>query len=125
MKKILLVILLAIGVSLAGFAQSDNTRVTKRVAKPGQSLKNLLSLTNEQAKKVDAIYASQANARNSLIATARSGKDRNAVMAGLTKLMNESSAKIKAILTADQAKIYQKQLDERAEMMKRFQQGQN
>jgi hypothetical protein len=35
-------------------------------------------------------------------------------------IMTANNAKIKALLTADQAKIYQKQLDEQAERMKQF-----
>jgi hypothetical protein len=35
-------------------------------------------------------------------------------------LRTANSVKIKALLTADQAKIYQKQLDEMAERMKQF-----
>ena len=121
MKKILLIVLLAISVSAAGFAQSNNAGVNRTAARPGQSLKNLLSLTNEQEKKVAAIYAGQANAIKSLMAAAKSGKDRNAVMAGLIKLMNEADVKINAILTPVQAAKFQKMIDRRSETMRRIQ----
>ncbi len=49
--------------------------------------------------------------------TAANG-DRAAMMAGYMKMQPAITAKIKAVLTADQAKAYQKIVDDRAAAMK-------
>ncbi len=122
MKKVLLVALLAIGVSAASYAQGGFNRTP---AEQAEALKTSLSLTADQTAKVTAIFAGQTKTRDSLMSAMQGGGDRAVMMTAFTKMQNDASAKIKAILTADQAKTYQKQLDERAERMKQFQQGQN
>ncbi|GAB2980305.1 hypothetical protein GCM10027049_14660 [Mucilaginibacter puniceus] len=128
MKKVLLVALLAIGVSAASYAQGGPGGFGRTPAEQAEALKTSLSLSADQVTKVTAIFAAQAKTRDSLMAAGggmQGGGDMSAMMASFTKMQNDQATKIKAILTADQAKIYQKQLDERAERMKQFQQGQN
>lgn len=124
MKKVLLVALLAIGVSAASYAQGGGG-FNRTPAEQAEALKTSLSLTGDQVTKVTAIFAAQTKTRDSLMSAMQNGGDRATMMTAFTKMQNDQAAKIKAILTADQAKIYQKQLDERAERMKQFQQGQN
>ena len=120
MKKVLLVALLAIGVSTVSLAQGGFNRTP---AEQAEALKTSLSLTADQTAKVTAIFAGQTKTRDSLMSAMQGGGDRATMMTAFTKMQNDASTKIKAILTADQAKIYQKQVDERAERMKQMQQG--
>ena len=118
MKKVLLAALLAIGVSTVSFAQGPPSPEEELAG-----LKTSLTLTDVQVAKVKPIVDAQAKSRDSLFQAAN-GDFQTAIPKMMT-MMTTSSTKIKALLTADQAKIYQKQLDERAEMMKRFQNGGN
>ena len=120
MKKVLLVALLAIGVSTVSLAQGGFNRTP---AEQAEALKTSLSLTADQTTKVTAVFAGQTKTRDSLMSAMQGGGDRATMMTSFTKLQNDASTKIKAILTADQTKIYQKQLDERVERMKQMQQG--
>ena len=118
MKKILLVALLAIGVSAASFAQGPPSPEDQIAA-----LKTSLSLTDAQVAKVTPIYMSQAKSRDSLFQAAN-GDFQSAIPKMMT-MMTAGNAKVKAILTPEQAAIFQKQIDAQAERMKQFQQGQN
>jgi hypothetical protein len=116
MKKLLLAALLTIGVSAAGFAQGPPSPEEELAG-----LKTSLTLTDAQVAKVKPIIDAQAKSRDSIF---QSG-DMQTAFPKFNALTTATSAKIKALLTPDQTVIYQKQLDARAEMMKRFQQGQN
>lgn len=121
MKKLLFAALLTIGVSAAGFAQGPPSP-EEQIAQ----LKTSLSLTDDQVAKVKPIFAASAKTMDSLMSAGQGGGgDMGAMMAKFTKMNDVQAAKVKAILTPQQLPIYQKQLDARAEMMKRFQQGQN
>ena len=123
MKKVLLVALLAIGVSAAGRAQGFQQRTP---AEQAEQLKTQLSLTADQTAKVTAIFTAATKTRDSLMAAGQNGGgDMSAMMATFTKMRNDQAAKIKKVLTAEQLPVYQKQLDAQAERMKQFQQGQN
>ena len=116
MKKVLLVALLAIGVSTVSLAQGRMSPEEQVAA-----LKTSLSLTDAQVAKVTAIYQARAKSMDSLRTAA--GDDRQAIFSKMTPLTNATNAKIKAILTAEQTPIFQKQIDAQAERMKQFQQG--
>ncbi|MEO8886972.1 MAG: hypothetical protein ABI367_12980 [Mucilaginibacter sp.] len=116
MKKLLLVALMAIGVSAAVHAQGPPSPEEEL-----SQLKTSLTLTDAQVAKVKPIINAEAKSRDSLF----QGGDMQAAFPKMITLMNASSAKIKAMLTPEQATIYQKQLDQRAEMMKGFQNGGN
>ncbi len=121
MKKILLAALLAIGVSSVSLAQGPPSP-EEQIAQ----LKSSLTLTDAQVEKVKPIFAASAKTMDSLMQSMQSGGgDPSKMMSGFTKMNDVQVAKIKAILTPQQLPIYQKQVDERNEMFKRFQQGQN
>ena len=116
MKKLLLAALLTIGVSVASFAQGPPSPEEELAG-----LKTSLTLTDAQIAKIKPIINAQAKSRDSLF----QGGDFQTAIPKMMTMMTASSAKIKALLTPEQAVIYQKQLDARAERMKQFQQGQN
>ncbi len=121
MKKILLTALLAIGISAVSLAQGPPSPEEQIAA-----LKTSLSLTDAQVAKVKPIFAASAKTMDSLMNAGQAGGgDPSTFFATFTKMNDVQSTKIKAILTPEQTKIYQKQLDERAEMMKRWQNGGN
>ena len=118
MKKLILAALLAIGVSAASFAQGPPSP-EQQIAQ----LKTSLTLTDAQVAKITPIYVTQAKSRDSLFQAAN-GDFQSAIPKMMT--MNAAAnAKVKALLTPEQAAIFQKQIDAQAERMKRFQQGQN
>ncbi|GAB2980299.1 hypothetical protein GCM10027049_14650 [Mucilaginibacter puniceus] len=111
MKKILIAALLTIGVSTVTLAQGPPSPEEQVAA-----LKTSLTLTDAQVAKVKTIITAQSKSADSLF---QSGDMQNAFPKFMA-LRTANNAKIKALLTADQAKIYQKQLDEEAERMKQF-----
>lgn len=84
-------------------------------ADQAKQLQTQLTLTDDQTAKITAILQTQATKRDS-IRTAANG-DRDAMMQGMRPLMEATTVKIKAVLTADQATAYQKILDERRARM--------
>lgn len=125
MKKVLLVALLAIGVSAASYAQGGPGG--RMGGTPEQQLERfktqITGITADQEAKLKVIYAAQAKSMDSLRTAV--GDDMQSMFPKMQPIQNKYSALIKAVLNAEQAKVYQKQLDERAERMKQFQQGQN
>jgi hypothetical protein len=119
MKKIILVALLAIGVSSASFAQGPMSP-EEQIA----TLKSSLTLTDSQVAKVTAIYQARAASIDSL-RKATSGDDMQAMFAKILPIFNTANVKVKAILTPEQAVIFQKQVDLQNERFKQIQQGQN
>ena len=121
MKKIFLIAAFVLGISAVGFAQGPPSP-EERLA----SLKSSLSLDAAQVAKAKVIFDAQGKTQDSLMnAMQGGGGDMQAGMAKFMKMMETTNTKIKAILTPQQTPIFQKQLDEQAEMMKRFQQGGN
>jgi protein CpxP len=110
MKKLLLVCCAVIGISAASHAQGRQRQTPDQQA---AALKTSLALTDDQTAKVTAIYAAQAKSMDSL---RTAGGD----MSAMRPMMTATTAKIKAILTPDQATKFQAAQDER---MKRMQQG--
>ncbi len=104
-----------VGISAISRAQGGGRRSPAEQAK---ALQTQLTLTDDQTAKVQAIYEGQAKKRDSLM-TAANG-DRQAMMAGMRPMMEATNAKIKALLTADQAKAFDKI---QADRMARMQQG--
>ena len=97
MKKLLLVCAIVLGVSAMSHAQGRQQRSPEEQA--GQ-LKTSLALNDDQTAKVTAIYKAQAASRDSLM---KAGGDMRSAM---RPMMEATNAKIKAVLTADQAKKY-------------------
>lgn len=118
MKKLLLVALMAIGVSAVSYAQGGPGG-GMRGGNPDQQLERLKTqitgITDAQSTKIKAIYVAQAKTQDSLMAAA--GDDRMAAFQKLQPIRTANNAKIKAILTAEQATAYQKVLDEQQARM--------
>jgi len=113
MKRLLLVCCIVLGVSTLSRAQGGGGGGRGRQTPEQQTaaLKTSLSLTTDQETKVLAIYKAQAASRDSL--TKAGGDMRTAMM----PMMTATNAKIKAVLTPEQATVFQKQVDERMKMM--------
>jgi protein CpxP len=123
MKKLVLVCAFVIGVSAVSFAQGRNIRATPK--EQVESLKGKIAgITDEQTAKLTVIYTDAAKKRDSLMTVARDGGgDRASMMATFMKFSAANDVKIKAVLTADQGKEYQKIADERNAAMKARMQG--
>jgi periplasmic protein CpxP/Spy len=114
MRKILLVCCFLLGVTAMCRAQGGGMR--RSPADQAKALQTQLSLNDDQTAKITTILTAQATKRDS-IRTASNG-DRQAMMQAMTPLMQDSNAKIKAILTPDQATAYDKLMQERMDRMK-------
>ena len=104
------------GITSLSMAQGGGGRRT-----PEEQAKNLqtqLKLTDDQTAKITSIYKAQSAQRDSLM-TASNG-DRQAAMQAMRPMMEATSTKIKAVLTAEQATAYDKMMQER---MNRMRQG--
>jgi protein CpxP len=110
MKKLLLMCCVLVGISAVSHAQG---RPQRSPADQAAALKTSLALTDDQTAKITAIYTAQAKSRDSLTAA---GADR----AAMRPLMTATTAKVKAVLTPDQAAAFDKQ---QAERMQRQQGG--
>jgi hypothetical protein len=108
MKKLLLAGAFILGISAVTFAQNGGGRGKRNPAQMTTRLKEQLSLTDAQVAKVTAIYTTQAKVQDSL-RTASNG-DRQAIRPAMTALRKSTNDKISAILTADQAEKFKKQL---------------
>jgi protein CpxP len=115
MKKVLLVCAFVIGVSAVSLAQGGGQRRTPK-EQVEQLKTQITDLNDDQVAKLTVVYTDIAKKRDSLM-TAANG-DRAAMMAGFMKMQPITDSKIKAVLTADQGKAYQKIADERAAAMK-------
>lgn len=123
MKKLLFVCAFVMGICAVSFAQGRQQRTPEESA---AALKTSLTLNDDQTAKVKTIYEVQAKSMDSLrTAAGGDAPDRATMMAKRTPITNATNAKIKAILTADQAATFQKQIDAQAERMKQFMQGGN
>jgi protein CpxP len=125
MKKLVLVFALVLGASVMTFAQNGGGNGGGRGGRnPEQQVKRLkeqLTLTDDQTTKVTAILVAQSKVQDSL-RTASNG-DREAMRPKQAALRKATSEKVLALLTADQAVIYKKQLEEQAKAMAARQQG--
>ena len=105
------------GVSAVSFAQGGGGQGGRRGGNPTQQverLKTALSLNDDQATKIKVIYEAQAKTFDSLRTAAGENADRAELMKKRAPLTAATNAKIKALLTADQATAFQKTLDEQA-----------
>lgn len=109
MKKLLLVCAFVVGVSAVSFAQNGGGRGRQTPEQMTTRLKDSLSLTSDQVAKATVIFTAQSKSQDSL-RTANAGADRAAMRPAQTALRKATTDKIMAILTADQATLYKKQL---------------
>lgn len=113
MKKVLFVCLFVAGLSTVSLAQGPPRRSPEEQA---AALKTSLTLTDAQTAKVKAVYEAQGKTRDSLMQAANG--DFQSMMPAMMKMRETSNAKIKALLTPEQAVIFQKQVDEQAAQMR-------
>ncbi len=102
MKKLLLVALLAIGVSAASHAQGFQMPTPEEQVATLKT--NIKDLTADQETKLKAVYAAAAVRQDSLMKAI--GDDFGAMREKMAPLRAAQTAKIKAILTADQQKVF-------------------
>jgi protein CpxP len=119
MKKLILIAILAIGVSTVSFAQGPMSPEEQIAA-----LKTSLTLTDAQVAKVTDIYKARAASIDSL-RKAAPDDDMQAMFKKILPIFNTANGKVKAILTPEQAVIFQKTVDAQNERFKQMQQGQN
>lgn len=114
MKKILLVGAFVLGVSAVSFAQGPGRRT------PDEQVANLKTqitgITDAQAAKLKVVYEAQSKSIDSLM----NGGGMQGGFEGFQKVMTANDAKVKAILTPEQATAYQKQIDARNERFKQM-----
>ena len=118
MKKLLFVCLLTATISTAGFAQGFQQ---KTPAERAADLKSSLALNDDQTAKITAIYTVRAKSMDSLM-IALNG-DFGSMREKMTPITTSTNAKVKALLTPEQAAAFQKQQDAAAERMKQMMQG--
>jgi periplasmic protein CpxP/Spy len=108
MKKLLLVCLLALGTSAMSFAQGGPGGGGRMGGTPEQQLERLKAavtgITADQEAKIKVIYAAQTKSMDSLRTAA--GDDFQSMIPKMQPLRAGYSAKVKALLTADQQKQF-------------------
>jgi protein CpxP len=102
MKKIMLICCFLVGLTAVSRAQGGMRMSTADRVK---QMKESLKLTDDQAAKITVIYDAQTKSVDSL---RNAGGDRSAYR----PLMQATTEKVKAVLTADQAAAWQKAIDE-------------
>jgi|GEM_PF-181079 len=115
MKKLLLVCCFVIGATAMSFAQGGGGRMQRSPEDQAKSLQTELKLNDDQTAKITAIYKDQAVKRDSLMKAANG--DRQAMRQAFRPMMEATSTKIKAVLTADQATAYDKMMADRMSRM--------
>jgi len=119
MKKLLLMLSFIAGITSLSMAQGGPRRSPEEQAK---QLQTQLKLSDDQTAKITSIMQMQSTKMDS-IRTASNG-DRQAMMQGMMPIRQATSAKVKALLTADQATAYDKMMaDQQAQMRARMQNG--
>jgi len=103
----MIALLLLIGGTVCAQNQGGQRRTPEeRLKMQVDAVKTALTLTDDQVTKVTAILAATTKQTDSL-RTANQGGDRTAMMGLMKPISDARDAKIKAILTADQAKIFE------------------
>ncbi len=118
MKKIILIALLVIGVSSFSFAQGPPS-----TEKQIEALKTSLTLNDDQLAKVTTLYQARAKTIDSIRMNTTSD-DPMVAFKKLIPVYTTTNEKVKALLTPEQAAIFQKQVDAQNERFKQIQQGQ-
>jgi protein CpxP len=103
MKKIMMICLFVLGISAVSHAQGRQRQSPEERVK---ALKESLKLSDDQATKITVIYQAQAKSMDSL---RNAGGDMRTQMRPMMQATND---KVKAVLTAEQAAAWQKQMDE-------------
>lgn len=117
MRKLVLIGLFLMGISIVSFAQGGGN-YQKSPAERAAALKTSLALNDEQTAKITAIYTGQSKSMDSLKKV--DNGDVGAMMKKMVPVIMTTNDKIKAVLTPDQAAIFQKQVDAQTAMMKQM-----
>lgn len=121
MKKLFFACLFVVGASAMSFAQGGPGGM-RGGGTPEQQVERLKTqitgITDAQVTKLKAIFEANTKSMDSLRTAL--GDDRGAMREKMAPLRAAQTAKIKAVLTPEQATAYQKQLDEQ---QARFGQG--
>lgn len=112
MKKLVLMLCFIAGITSLSKAQGGQRRSPEEQAK---QLQTQLKLNDDQTTKITSIYKMQASKMDS-VRTAANG-DRQAMMQAMRPMMQTTSTKIKAVLTADQSTAYDKMMADRMSRM--------
>jgi len=120
MRKLLLICLFVTGISAVSFAQGGGFQ-QQSPAERAAALKTSLVLNDDQTAKVTAIYTTRQKSVDSLMGALNG--DYGSIMTKLQPISSTANARIKAVLTADQAAAFQKQIDAQTERMKQMMQG--
>src|ERR1700742_2321540 len=119
MKKLLMVCCFVVSIVSLSKAQGGGGGPMQRSpADQAKDLQTQLSLNDDQTAKITAIYTAQAAKRDSLMKAANG--DRSAMRSQMMPMMMATNDKIKAVLTDDQKKAFDKI---QAERMQRMQNG--
>lgn len=107
MKKLMLVCCFVVGAASMSFAQGgqgggQGGRMRMDPAQQTARLKDALKLTDDQVAKVTAIYTAEGTKRDSIT---KAGGD---ARTGMQAIRTADQAKIKALLTPEQAAAYDK-----------------
>ncbi|NTE00594.1 hypothetical protein G6M26_23885 [Agrobacterium tumefaciens] len=129
MKKLLMICGLMLGI--AGFAQAQQGGGQGRggmMMKPEERVRQLdekLKLSDDQKTKLTTVFTEQAEAMKKMREEMQ-GADRDAMREKMQKFRADNDTKVSAVLTDDQKKTYEAwQKEQRAEMQKRMQGGNN
>jgi periplasmic protein CpxP/Spy len=114
-KSIGLVLVLGIAILFSTIAQAQPQRMS--VEDRVKMLKDSLKLSSEQCTKITEILEDQREEMTTVMNENRG--DREASRTVMQDLMKKTNTKIKALLTEDQAKKYDKMLEERRARMGR------
>ncbi len=115
MRKIVLVCLFVIGISVVSFAQGGGQ---KTPAERSAALKTSLALNDDQTNRITAIYTAQGKSMDSL--KKLDNGDMGTMMKKMMPVIMATNDKIKAVLTPDQAAEFQIQVDAQTEAMKKM-----
>jgi Spy/CpxP family protein refolding chaperone len=124
MKKLLLIVFVAIMSMGLGFAQPGGGDPAARLQRELDGLTTELGLTKDQVAKVTPIVTEGQKAQSDAFAKMREGGgdiDRTKMMEVRTKIMGETDKKLKAVLSPEQGvkldAFRKKQAEERAKRM--------
>jgi protein CpxP len=107
MKKLLLMGCMLLGITAVSYAQGGGGRPQMAPADQAAALKTSLALTDAQTAKITTILTAQAASMDSLT---KAVPDRQTARPAQMALRTGYTAKIKAVLTPDQAAAYDKQM---------------
>lgn len=121
MKKLLMVCCFLVSIVSLSRAQGGGGRMQRNPADQAKQLQTALGLNDDQTAKITAIYTAQAAKRDSVMKAANG--DRAAMRQAMMPMMMATNDKIKAVLTDDQKKAFEKLQAERMQRMQKMMQG--